>query len=137
MTQSKPGFSILEMMIYLVIVGILMAALIPRIKDAIFKSKEFTAKSTITSITQALREYEIDMGRYPTSREGLDVLIDQRNEPNWKGAYLRSKTVPLDPWGKDFEYNAPPVEFKQYSRFEIFSRDAKTNEPRRAVVDGE
>lgn len=138
MTQAKPGFSILELMIYLAIVGILMAALGPRLKDAFFKGREFTAKSTIATLVQAIHEYQFDLGRYPTTKEGLEALIDQRNEPNWRGPYLRDgKGVPLDPWSREYEYHSPATEFKQFKQFEVFSRGANPDDPRRAIFDGE
>ena len=139
MTTSKPGFSLMELIIYLAIAGVLMSLVWPTIKNALFKTKQFQATSTMNNIQQALHEYELDIGRFPTTREGIDVLIDQRNEPNWRGPYLRGmQAQPKDPWGQEFDYNSPPSEYKKkYRRFELISPGANPDDPRSAITVGE
>jgi general secretion pathway protein G len=91
----------------MVIIGLLAGLVAPRYFAQVGKSQIKIARSQIDALEKALDQYRIDMGRYPTTEEGLDSLMNAPlNEPNWAGPYLK-KTVPLDPWGHPYVYASP------------------------------
>lgn len=121
--KKQAAFTLLEMMVVVVIIGIIVSMIGPRIVGRMKKAKIQTTKATMARVKSALIEYSIDMGAFPSSREGLDVLIDRPNVKNarkWDGPYLEGQEeVPVDQWGNEFEYNCPPERFKKYRYFEI------------------
>ena len=102
-----PGFTLLELLVVVAIIGLLVGYVAPRYFGQIGKSEITTAKAQIDAIEKALDQYRLDTGRYPSSELGLNALVQRpQNEPKWNGPYLK-KAVPLDPWGKAYVYRAP------------------------------
>lgn len=113
------GFTLIELMIVVVIVGILATLLIPRIMDRPEEARRIKAKADIKSIESALKLYKLDNSNYPTSDQGLLALItkpDTSPVPNkWReGGYLEAKEVPKDPWGNIYYYSSPGSDGKDY-----------------------
>ena len=101
------GFTLLELLVVIVILGLLAAYVGPRYFSQIGKSETGVARAQIEAFEKALDTFRIDVGRYPTTEEGLAVLTAKPNDaPKWNGPYLK-KSVPLDPWGKPYIYRAP------------------------------
>ena len=101
------GFTLLELLVVMVILGLLAAYVAPRYFGQVGKSEMRIAKAQIESFAKALDQFRLDVGRYPTSEEGLGVLrVNPGNNPKWTGPYLQ-KDVPLDPWGNPYIYRAP------------------------------
>src|SRR2546423_4083673 len=101
------GFTLLELLVVVVIIGLLAGFVAPRYFSQIGKSEVNTAKAQIDALEKALDQYRLDTGRYPGSDVGLKALVERpQNEPKWNGPYLR-KAVPLDPWGKPYTYRTP------------------------------
>ncbi len=101
------GFTLLELLVVMVIIGLLAGYVGPRYFAQIGKSEQKTAKAQIEALGKALDTYRLDIGRYPGTEQGLNALMVKPNdEPKWSGPYLQ-KNVPLDPWGKAYLYRSP------------------------------
>jgi general secretion pathway protein G len=101
------GFTLLELLVVVVIIGLLAGYVAPRYFGQVGKSEVTTAKAQIDALGKALDQYRLDTGHYPSSELGLNALVQKpANEAKWNGPYLR-KAVPLDPWGKPYVYRVP------------------------------
>lgn len=119
------GFTLLELLIVLLIIGLLAAFVGPKYFGQIGKSQIQVAKAQIESFDKALDQYRLDNGKYPTTAQGLDALFGQPvNEANWKGPYLK-KAVPLDPWGNKYQYTSPGTQPNREYEVVSFARDGK------------
>jgi len=108
------GFTLIELMVVIVILGILAGLIVPRIMSRPGEAKQMKAKIQIESLETALKLYKLDNGAYPTTDQGLQALVappETGSVPkNWKtGGYLEKGKVPKDPWGYDFIYLSPGV----------------------------
>ena len=101
------GFTLLELLVVVAIIGLLAGFVAPRYFGQVGKSEVATAKAQIDALEKALDQYRLDVGRYPSNELGLKALVDKPvNEPKWNGPYLK-KAVPLDPWGQPYMYKFP------------------------------
>lgn len=101
------GFTLLELLVVMVIIGLLAGYVGPKFFGQIGKSEVKAARAQMDALGKALDQYRIDVGRYPGTEQGLAVLVAKpADEPRWAGPYL-SKAVPKDPWGKDYQYRSP------------------------------
>jgi general secretion pathway protein G len=112
--NNRRGFTLIELMVVIVILGILAGLIVPRIMGRPEQAKILKARMQIESIGTALKLYKLDNGAYPTTEQGLQALVEQPssgNVPkNWrKGGYLEKGRVPKDPWGNDFVYLSPGI----------------------------
>lgn len=98
------GFTLLELLVVVVIIGLLAGLVAPRYFESVGKSKTKVAKAQIESLDKALDQYRMDVGSYPGAELGLGALNSQPpNVANWQGPYLK-KAVPVDPWGRNYIY---------------------------------
>jgi len=108
--QSKSkhfGFTLLELLVVMVIIGLLVGYVAPRYFAQLGKSEVKAARSQIAALGKALDVYRLDTGHYPAQEAGLQALTTAPgNEPKWQGPYLE-KAVPLDPWGHPYLYRIP------------------------------
>jgi general secretion pathway protein G len=101
------GFTLLELLVVMVIIGLLAGYVAPRYFSQVGKSEIKAAQAQIVSFEKALDTYRLDIGRYPTTEQGLNALMQRpQNEAKWNGPYLQ-KAIPLDPWGKPYQYKSP------------------------------
>jgi general secretion pathway protein G len=101
------GFTLLELLVVMVIIGLLAGYVGPKYFAQIGKSEVKTAKAQIDSLDKALDQYRLDVGHYPSTENGLAALnAAPANEAKWQGPYLKKK-VPNDPWGKPYQYKMP------------------------------
>ena len=108
--QLQKGFTLIEIMVVIVIIGILATLVVPRIMGRPDEARVVSAKHDVTTLVQALKLYKLDSGRYPTTEQGLNALVTKPStDPapmNWKlGGYLDK--LPQDPWGNPYQYNNP------------------------------
>jgi general secretion pathway protein G len=105
--QGGQGFSLIELLIVMIILGLLASLVGPRLFRHVDDARVGTAKAQIELLGTALDSYRLDVGRYPTTEQGLEAL---RSEPggtrNWNGPYL-PRPIPKDPWGNDYVYKSP------------------------------
>lgn len=114
---ANNGFTLLELLVVIVIIGLLASYVGPKYFSQIGKSEIALAKSQMEAFEKALDTFRLDVGRYPTSEEGLEALmVKPANAPKWDGPYLK-KSIPPDPWGKAYLYRSPG----KASDFEILS----------------
>ena len=111
-SDTVQGFTLIEVLVVVVILGILAALVVPRIMDRPDEAKRVAAKADVNAIVQALKLYRLDNGFYPSTEQGLNALVNRPATPptpgNWKqGGYL--ERLPKDPWGSDYQYLAPGV----------------------------
>jgi general secretion pathway protein G len=115
--RSEKGFSLIELIVVLVILGLLAAVVAPRVYDKLAKGKEQIAKIQIKELEGALQLFSFDVGRFPNTSEGLDALVrNPGNSESWKRPYLQ-KELPKDPWGKPYIYRCPGM----HGDFDLFS----------------
>lgn len=107
-TQKKVrGFTLLELLVVLLIIGLLAGFVGPKYFSQIGKSQTQVAKAQVDSFDAALDQYRVDTDHYPTTQQGLGALFAApANEPKWRGPYLK-KFVPADPWGNAYIYRSP------------------------------
>jgi general secretion pathway protein G len=117
------GFTLLELLVVIVIIGLLAGYVAPRYFSQVGKSEIQVARAQIDALEKALDQYRLDTRRYPSAEEGLQVLVARpASDSQWNGPYLK-KSVPNDPWGRPYVYRTAA----QDGEFELFSygRDGK------------
>src|SRR5258707_13551897 len=106
--SPRNAFTLVELLLVLVILGILAAIVIPKFSGRTEQAKEQEAVTQISTFKTALDAFEVDNGYYPKGRNGLaDLIQAPRDAQNWRGPYMQSDTVPKDPWGNDYIYENP------------------------------
>ena len=109
---NKKGFTMIEIMLVVIIIGILAAMVIPNLSGRSEQAKKAAARADIeANLSSALDLFELDQGKYPTTEQGLEALISDPasggTDSTWKGPYLKKKKIPFDPWGKEYVYASP------------------------------
>jgi len=120
LSRIQQGFTLIEMMIVIVIMGILASLIVPKIMGRPDEARVIAAKQDIASVMQALKLYKLDNQRYPTTEQGLQALVSKPSSPpvppNWKSSGYLDK-LPVDPWGNPYQYLFPGV----HGELDVFS----------------
>lgn len=117
------GFTLVELLVVMAIIAMLAALVGPKLFPKLGKGKQAAAKAQIELLGQALDQYRLDVGRYPTTQETLTSLVSSPGIDGWDGPYLK-KALPADPWGRPYVYTCPG----SYGEYDLVShgRDGQT-----------
>ena len=108
LSRRHRGFTLLELVMVLVIIGVILSMVGPRVFNSLSRATGEQAKIKVEQIGSALELYKLDTGRYPTSQEGLGALLAAPpGLANWNGPYIRDPKALKDPWSRDFAYRSP------------------------------
>ncbi|PTB29908.1 type II secretion system protein GspG [Paraburkholderia caribensis] len=111
------GFTLLELLVVMVIIGLLAGLVAPRYFEQLGKSNTKIARAQIESLGKALDQFRLDVGAYPTTEQGLQALMTRpQDATHWSGPYLQ-KAVPPDPWDRPYQYRAPG----EHSDYDLYS----------------
>ncbi|MBB6253382.1 type II secretion system major pseudopilin GspG [Nitrospirillum iridis] len=116
--DTEAGFTLVEVLVVLVIIGLLGLLVAPNLVARLGKAKGEAAQAQINTLVSAVDLFYVDMGRYPSASEGLEALMTAPSgDPNWRGPYLRKRQALIDPWGNAYRYKAPG----QHGAYDLYS----------------
>lgn len=119
------GFTLIELLVVLVILGLLAGLVGPQVMKYLGGAKTDSARLQIEDLAATLELYRLGIGRYPSSDEGLQALVEAPpGASRWNGPYLKKKQVPVDPWGYEYHYRSPG----EHGPFDIYSLGADNSE---------
>ncbi len=118
---DERGFTLIELLVVVIILGLLVGLVGPRLLGRVGQSKSATARAQIELVSASLDLYKLDVGSYPTTAQSLEALVKNSNEANWAGPYLKKNTVPKDPWGNPYKYGCCPG---QHGDFDLWTEGA-------------
>ncbi|HMK61849.1 MAG TPA: type II secretion system major pseudopilin GspG [Dissulfurispiraceae bacterium] len=104
---NSKGFTLVELLVVMAIIALILALVGPNIFSKLGKSKTSAAKAQIELYGQALDQYRLDIGHYPTTAQGLQALLANPGEEKWQGPYLKKNVLPVDPWNRQYIYQSP------------------------------
>ena len=111
--RNEAGFTLIELLVVIIVLGLLVGLVGPRLFGRVGQSKQAAARAQIELLGAALDQYRLDVGVYPNTSQGLDSLQRNPNAPNWNGPYLK-KAVPKDPWGNQYKFRCCPGQNGEY-----------------------
>ena len=112
--RAQAGFTLIELLVVIVILGLIAGLVGPRLFGRVGQSKLATARAQIELFGAALDQYRLDVGAYPAGTAGLHALVQNPNITIWNGPYLKKNAVPLDPWGRPYQYKCCPGDHGDY-----------------------
>ncbi len=111
--RDQRGFTLIELLVVIIVLGLLVGLVGPRLFGRVGQSKQAAARAQIELIGAGLDQYRLDVGAYPASSPGLDALQKNPGASGWNGPYLK-KAVPKDPWGNPYKYRCCPGQHGDY-----------------------
>ncbi len=118
--RGQAGFTLIELLVVIIVLGLLVGLVGPRLFGRVGQSKVAAARAQIELLGAGLDQYRLDVGAYPTTAQGLDALQRNPSVTNWNGPYLK-KAVPVDPWGNPYKYRCCPG---QHGDYDLWSEGA-------------
>lgn len=123
--KQESGFTLLELLVVLGIIALLAGIVGPQVMKHMGASKTKAAKVQVEDLSASLDMYKLDVGKYPTTEQGLTALVEKpAASKRWNGPYLRKSKVPQDPWVTDYHYASPG----QHGKFDLYSYGADGKE---------
>lgn len=123
--QTQSGFTLLELLVVLGIIAMLAGIVGPQVMKHLGESKTKAAKVQVEDFSAALDMYKLDMGKYPTTEQGLQALIEApEGSKRWNGPYLKKAKMPVDPWLNEYHYASPGA----HGKFDLFTYGADDKE---------
>jgi general secretion pathway protein G len=116
---NQAGFTLIELLVVIIVLGLLVGLVGPRLFGRVGQSKQAAAKAQIELLGAGLDQYRLDVGAYPNTSQGVDAMQKNPGVQNWNGPYLK-KAVPKDPWGNPYKYRAPG----QHGEYDLWSEGA-------------
>jgi general secretion pathway protein G len=125
MNPAPMGFTLIELLLVMVIIAILAAVIVPKFTGKSEQARVTAAQSDISNLKLAVNSFEIDNGRFPTSEEGLNALVEKPSGelPGWKHPYIEK--LPTDPWGHPYVYRCPGNNNKDFDLYSAGGPDGK------------
>jgi len=131
---GERGFTLVELLVVLVILGLLVGVVGPKVVGYLGGAKSKTARVQVEQLAAALDLYLVDMGHYPSGEDGLAALVEAPMDAEfWNGPYLNKKQLPLDPWGNAFHYVIPGQD-KEYDLYTLGADNAEGGEGQNADI---
>ena len=112
--RDQRGFSLIELLVVIIILGLIAGLVGPRLFGRVGQSKIAAARAQIELFGAALDQYRLDIGAYPAAGAGLQALVQNPNVAAWNGPYLKKPAVPSDPWGRPYQYKCCPGDHGDY-----------------------
>ncbi len=123
--RRSVGFTLIELMVVIVILGLLAGLVGPRVMSALSRANTETARQQVERLRATLDMFRLDVGRYPTTQEGLAALVQRPSGMNrWNGPYLDKGNLPKDPWGRDYQYRSPGENGRPFDLFTLGADNA-------------
>ncbi|TWB39012.1 type II secretion system protein G (GspG) [Nitrospirillum pindoramense] len=123
--EGQSGFTLVEVLVVLVIIGLLGLLVAPNLVGRLGKAKGEAAQAQINTLVSAVDLFYVDMGRYPNNDEGLEALMTAPgSDANWRGPYLRKRQALIDPWGNPYRYKVPGA----HGAYDLFSYGSDNKE---------
>jgi len=123
--ESQAGFTLVELLVVLIILGLVASIAGPNVLKYLGSSKSKTSQLQIKEMESSLELYFLDTGQYPTTAQGLELLVKKEGSvPGWNGPYFKKGELPLDPWGNPYHYRSPG----EHGPFDLYSLGAD-NQP--------
>jgi general secretion pathway protein G len=117
--RAHSGFTLLELLVVILIIGLLVGIVGPRLLGQVSKSEVTTARAQLDAIDKALQAYRMDTGQFPSSTQGLRMLVTPPNDnARWRGPYMQAD-VPPDPWGTPYQYRQPGTGGRDYDLYSL------------------
>ena len=116
---NQAGFTLIELLVVIIVLGLLVGLVGPRLFGRVGQSKQAAAKAQIELLGAGLDQYRLDVGAYPNTSQGVDAMQKNPGAQNWNGPYLK-KAVPKDPWGNPYKYRMPG----QHGEYDLWSEGA-------------
>ncbi len=123
--NNQRGFTLIEILIVVAIIGLIASLIAPNLLGRFEKSKEEITKAQVEMLSSSIQSFILDVGRCPNS---LNELITS-DDPKWRGPYLSKKEIPLDPWGKEYQYKCPG----EHGPFDLYSLGPNNRLDERAI----
>lgn len=130
------GFTLIELLVVLVILGLLAGLVGPQVMKYLGTANTEVARQQVSSFDSALEMYRLEVGRYPTSEQGLQALVAQpAGVSRWNGPYLKKATIPDDPWGNTYQYRQPGEGGRSYDVFSLGADGSQGGEGENADIN--